>query len=118
METFFQTYKPEKKSIRVVFCEDFYGNVRFTVVLRKLTKNDQKQKKYTKKNQIFSIFSNRFKTLQIAPNRFRMDLNGSEWIQTTSGNSKISKNLGKTIEKVEKTSKISRKNGRTNRFFC
>ena len=116
-KSFFRMYKPEKKSIRVDFRKDFYGNVRFTVALPKRTKNNEKQKTYMKKKQFFSICSNRFKMLQIAPNRFRMDLNGSEWIQTTSGSQKIPKNLMKTVEKVKKTSKNREKMVEKLRFF-
>ena len=44
VETFFQTYKPEKKSIRVVFRDELDGDVRFNVAPHKPTKNYEKQK--------------------------------------------------------------------------
>ena len=39
----FSSYRRKKKCIRIVFRKDFYGDVRFTVALRKLTKNNEKR---------------------------------------------------------------------------
>ena len=41
----FSSYRRKKKCIRIVFRKDLYGDVRFTVALRKLTKNNEKLKK-------------------------------------------------------------------------
>ena len=41
----FSSYRRNKKCIRIVFRKDLYGDVRFTVALRKLTKNNEKLKK-------------------------------------------------------------------------
>ena len=38
----FSSYRRNKKCIRIVFRKDLYGDVRFTVALRKLTKNNEK----------------------------------------------------------------------------
>ena len=46
----FSSYRRKKKCIRIVFRKDLYGDVRFTVVFRKLTKNNEKLK-------IFNFFS-------------------------------------------------------------
>ena len=40
----FSSYGRNKKCIRIVFRKDLYGDVRFTVALRKLTKNNDKVK--------------------------------------------------------------------------
>ena len=44
----FSSYRRKKKCIRIVFRKDLYGDVRFTVVLRKLTKNNEKYRKISK----------------------------------------------------------------------
>ena len=41
----FSSYRRKKKCIRIVFRKDLYDDVRFTVVFRKLTKNNEKLKK-------------------------------------------------------------------------
>ena len=41
----FSSYRRNKKCIRIVFRKDLYGDVRFTVALRKLTKNNEKLKR-------------------------------------------------------------------------
>ena len=41
----FSSYRRKKKCIQIVFRKDLYGDVRFTVVFRKLTKNNEKLKK-------------------------------------------------------------------------
>jgi len=40
----FSSYRRKKKRIRIVFRKDLYGDVRFTVALPKLTKNNEKLK--------------------------------------------------------------------------
>ena len=55
--TFFHRTDVKKKCIRIVFRKDFYGDVRFSVALRKLTKNNEKLKKldfFFAKKKIFS----------------------------------------------------------------
>ena len=42
----FSSYRRKKKCIRIVFRRDLHGDVRFTVVFRKLTKNNEKLKKF------------------------------------------------------------------------
>ena len=51
----FSSYRRKKKCIRIVFRKDLYGDVRFTVVFRKLTKNNEKLKK-----NIFFFAENNF----------------------------------------------------------
>ena len=54
----FSSYRRKKKCIRIVFRKDLYGDVRFTVVFRKLTKNNEKLKK---NNVFFSRKKNCFR---------------------------------------------------------
>ena len=51
----FSSYRRKQKCIRIVFRKDLYGDVRFTVALRKLTKNSEKLK------QIKFVFANKNK---------------------------------------------------------
>ena len=62
----FSSYRRNKKCIRIVFRKDLYGDVRFTVALRKLTKNNEKLKKldfvfaktnfFSSKNEMTGMF--------------------------------------------------------------
>ena len=52
----FSSYRRKKKCIRIVFRKDFYGDVRFTVALRKLIKNNEKLKKNWSKNEMTGMF--------------------------------------------------------------
>ena len=65
----------KKKCIRIVFCKDLYGDVHFTVVFRKLTKNNEKLKnnikfasdleKETKHHEHIQIIQNIFSVYRL-----------------------------------------------------
>ena len=98
VETFFQTYKPEKKSIRVVFRDELDGDVRFTVALQKLTKNYEKH--------FFSEIFNFFESLQIASNRSESLPDGSEWIRMDPNDLWQLKNLEKSRERSKNSKQL------------
>ena len=102
VETFFQTYKPEKKSIRVVFRDELDGDVTFNVALRKLSENDEKQKKI---DDFFLENFNFFESLQIASNRSESLPDGSEWIRMDPNDLWQLKNLEKSRENDRTTRK-------------
>ena len=57
----FSSYRRKKKCIRIVFRKDLYGDVRFTVVFRKLTKNNEKLKIFKKQIPNIMFFRQKIK---------------------------------------------------------
>ena len=66
----FSSYRRKKKCIRIVFRKDLYGDVRFTVVFRKLTKNNEKLKTINFFFAIFFFFRQKMKWRECSETRF------------------------------------------------